>query len=406
MGRTEPPDSRTVDAVTESVQTAVRALWVTENFPPGPGGMSVSCDRIVRGLRAEGVYIDVVHLVRQGHAPRLEAQMGGTLLSFPVGEDAAHALNLLHERLVLDERRPTWTHLVAFGGNLPVLAGPTLAAWLDLPLLLLLRGNDFDAAMFSPSRRPLLREAIERAARICVVSGDKKRRIEALWPSAAVSWTPNAIDPDDWRPLPSDLEQARAWRAERIEPGVRVLGVFGQLKPKKGVLQLVDSLARSGCTDRFHLLLVGELDEEIHSRLAYGEPPVPHTLHPFSDRYALLRHYCACDAVAIPSFYDGMPNVLLEAMSLGLPLVASTAGGMGDVLRDGVHGFLFAPGDPHGCRLALARLAEASNDTLAAMGEACRQTASEYPPVRETRAYLEAFSSCPRAAIPPMENRP
>lgn len=392
--------------MTETVERPYRLLWITENFPPAPGGMSVSCDRIVRGLRAAGVAVDVVHLVRQGNSPRTEAQMGGRILTFPVQDDPAHSLNLLHERLSCDGERAAWTHLVAFGGNLPVLAGPTLAAWLGLPLVLLLRGNDFDAAMFSPSRRPLLREAIERAARVCVVSGDKKRRIEALWPSAAVSWTPNAIDPEDWRPLPSDLEHARTWRAERLEPGTRVLGVFGQLKPKKGVLQLVDSIARSGCAERLHLLLVGDLDEEIHSRLAFGEPPVVHTVHPFADRYSLLRHYAACDVVAIPSFYDGMPNVLLEAMSLGLPLLASTAGGMGDLLRDGVHGFLFAPGDPHGCRLALARLAETPDDTLAAMGEACRATAREFPPARETRAYLDALSSCPSSPPPSPESPP
>jgi len=368
--------------------------------------MSVSCDRIVRGLREAGAVVDVVHLVRQGKSPRLEAQINGSLLVFPVQDDAAHALNLLHERLAIDEGRGSWTHLVAFGGNLPVLAGPTLAAWLGLPLVVLFRGNDFDAAMFSPARRPLVREAIERADRVCVVSGDKKRRIEALWPSAAVSWTPNAIDPEDWHPLPSDLELARAWRAERCEPGVRVLGVFGQLKPKKGVLQLVDSVARSGCAERFHLLLVGDLDEEIHSRLAFGEPPVVHTVHPFADRYSLLRHYAACDAVAIPSFYDGMPNVLLEAMSLGLPLLASTAGGMGDLLRDGVHGFLFDPGDPHGCRLALSRLAAASDEALAAMGRACRATAREFTPERETRAYLDALSSCLPVPSPRPESAP
>ncbi|HSD38888.1 MAG TPA: glycosyltransferase family 4 protein [Rhodocyclaceae bacterium] len=364
-------------------------VWLTENHPPANGGMAVSCDRIVRGLRDAGVVVDVIHFTRQAvSTPRFETQRNGRYLAFPVGDDASHALNVLFERLDSDARREAFTHVVAFGGNLPLLAAPTFAAWLNVPLITLFRGNDFDAAIFSPQRRGIVREAIERAARVGVVSRDKGRRISALHPSAQVMWTPNSIDLEDWSPLPSDRMQASRWRDHDVGTEQRVLGLFGQIKSKKGGLQLVESLATSGFAERFHLLLVGDLEEEIHARLADEALPIAHTALPFADRYSLLPHYCACDAVAIPSFYDGMPNVLLEAMGLGIPLVASTAGGMGDILIDGQHGFLFHPGDPHGCRHALARLAETSTADLQRMGEACLRTAGLFHPARETDSYL------------------
>ena len=58
--------------------------------------------------------------------------------------------------------------------------------------------------------------------------------------------------------------------------------------------------------------------------------------------------------MAIPSFYDGLPNVLVEAAALGVPMVASRAGGMADVLEDGETAFLFDPGDEAALRVGAA----------------------------------------------------
>lgn len=377
-------------------------LWITENYPPSPGGMAVSCDRIIRGLRGQGVTVDIAHLSHSLSGPRDAVQQQGRYFGCPVGDDPAHALNLLSARLSCDAHRDRYTHLVAFGGNLPILAGPTLAAWMGIPLVTLLRGNDFDTAVFSPQRSGPLLEALRRSDRICAVSRDKQARIDALRPGASTEWIPNGIDLDDWSLFPSDKAAAKAWRDREVTSGKRVLGLFGQIKPKKGGLHLVESLKHSGAAERIHLLLAGDVDPAILDALLSTAPAAPaarnisHTLHPFGDRYGLLRHYASCDAVAIPSYYDGTPNVLLEAMGLGIPLVASTAGGMGDLLEDGVHGFLFHPGDPHGCRTALDRFADTSHGILAEMGASCLVRAREYPPARETRAYLETFQSIRR----------
>jgi glycogen(starch) synthase len=362
-------------------------LWVTENHPPSPGGMAVSSDRIVRGLRALDIEVDVVHLCRRPSPGPWEIQQHGRYLAFPIGEDAAHDLSVLFELLARDAHRPSLTHVLAFGGNLPVVAAPNYAAWLNLPLITLFRGNDFDSAVFSPQRRAVLREAIERSARICVVSRDKRERILALFPQARVDWTPNSIDLDDWTVLPSDAEAAQVWRLENVPSGKRVLGLFGQIKAKKGGLQIVNALLAAGLGAKVHLLLVGEVHEAVRERLAAESASLGSTLIPFVDRYALIRYYLACDAVAIPSYYDGMPNTLLEAMGLGLPLLASDAGGMKDVLRDGVHGFVFPAADDDGCRRALRLFVEAAPETLQAMGIACRKTAAEFDLAGEAGRY-------------------
>ena len=101
--------------------------------------------------------------------------------------------------------------------------------------------------------------------------------------------------------------------------------------------------------------------------------------------------------VVIASFYDGMPNVLLEAAGLRIPMLASTAGGMGDVLEDNQHGFLFHPGDAHECRKALQRAAMASDEELKLLGENCRLlTESRLSRKAETESYLSVFAETMR----------
>jgi glycosyltransferase involved in cell wall biosynthesis len=72
---------------------------------------------------------------------------------------------------------------------------------------------------------------------------------------------------------------------------------------------------------------------------------------------ALWRIYDAHDALVLPSFTEGFPQVLLEAMARGTPVVASAVGGVPRLVRDGENGLLIAPGRPDALADAMARLA-------------------------------------------------
>ncbi len=345
--------------------------------------MAQSCDRIVRSLRCAGLSVDVAHLGRKEHRPRLERQEGGVLLSSPFDDDPSHAINLLWNEVHRLPDAPS--HVVAFGGATPVLAGPALAAWLGVPLVTLLRGNDFDTGLFSLRRGWVLRDALARSCAVATVSLDHQRKVAALFPAADVRWIPNGIDPAEWTLVPHDLERAALFRSEHVGEGRRLLGMFGHLKQKKGGAFLLDALRRAGVDGRLHLLIVGDAEPEMLAHLGSIESAVSWTHVPFVDRFELLPYYAACDAVVIPSFYDGMPNVLLEAGALGVPPVASTAGGMADVLAGGENALTFPPGDVHECRRALVEAATVPVEALRRMGDRLRATI-----LRDFRHDLEA----------------
>lgn len=361
-----------------------RLLLLTETYPPDRGGMAESCDRIVRGLSARGVAIDLVHFDRRVARPSFHATTFGSELRFPLENDPAHTINCLWNRAqrVVDLAKAT--HVVAFGGALPLLAAPAFAAWMARPLITLLRGNEFDAGLFDPRRRPILDDALRRSEAICTVTTAQAEKVAALYGGSAPRVVPNGIDLGLWAATEADHSRGLAWRAAEVEAGRRVLGFFGHLKPKKGVPFFIEAIEGAGLVDRFHLLLIGELQ---------GPPPaLPHTHLPPMDRFDLLPYYTASDFIVLPSHYDGFPNVLLEAMTLARPVIASAVGGMADLLTDGDTAFLFAPGDDHGCRDAITRADAADDPSLRLMGERGRTLARERCDAREeSRGYLEVL---------------
>ncbi|MEP7219865.1 MAG: glycosyltransferase, partial [Bacteroidota bacterium] len=101
------------------------------------------------------------------------------------------------------------------------------------------------------------------------------------------------------------------------------------------------------------------------------------------------------------SFYDGLPNVLLESAALGIPFIASTAGGMADLLIDGEHGFLFHPGNGAECRRAIARAANADDAELARIGERCRELVpGRFDHIAEAAAYRRLLAETAQSRRP------
>jgi glycosyltransferase involved in cell wall biosynthesis len=81
------------------------------------------------------------------------------------------------------------------------------------------------------------------------------------------------------------------------------------------------------------------------------------------------------DAVVLPSFYEGLPNAVCEGMALGRPILMSAVCDAGNLVEDGINGFLFDPRNPNSVADAIVRLARLSREERTGMGVASRARA-------------------------------
>ncbi|MGH9750997.1 MAG: glycosyltransferase [Candidatus Polarisedimenticolia bacterium] len=199
------------------------------------------------------------------------------------------------------------------------------------------------------------------------------RRSEHL-PSGKLIVLPNAVDPGIATAAPP-RERARALLGlHDFDP---ILGTVGRLAPQKGQIDLLRAMPEvlrafpgAACVLAGDGPIRAELEQETR-RLGIAGRVV--FLGFRSDVPAVLR---ALDLFVLPSRWEGMPLALLEAMALGLPVVAARAVGTGEVVRDGENGLLVEPGDVAGLAAAIVALRR-NPERAARLGEAGRRAVVE-----------------------------
>lgn len=170
----------------------------------------------------------------------------------------------------------------------------------------------------------------------------------------AITVLHNGIEPRRWRRARrAGIEAARA---RHTPAGAPLLLFFGRLEWEKGVQDLLSALPRIRATHPgTRLVVAGEgrhattlVEQARRLRVRRAVDFAGHL--PESELPSLLS---AADAVVLPSRYEPFGLVALEAAAAGVPLVASTVGGLGEVVRDGETGLAFVPGDVDGLARAV-----------------------------------------------------
>jgi glycogen(starch) synthase len=163
----------------------------------------------------------------------------------------------------------------------------------------------------------------------------------------------NGIEPRRWRVEPARVAAVRSRYAPDRSP---LLLYFGRLEYEKGVHDLIAALPKIRRTHPGTQLLVAgtgtQLDFLIKQARTHRVRRSVRLLGHLPDE-ELAATLAAVDAVVLPSLYEPFGMVALETAAAGAPLVASTAGGLGEVVRDGVTGLSFAPGDITGIASAV-----------------------------------------------------
>ncbi len=232
------------------------------------------------------------------------------------------------------------------------------------PLVVSLHGSD----VFVAERHALIgrvaRAVFGRSDWVTACSDDLRQRAIALRAPADRSETiPYGVDADRFRPNP----EARArWRTRLgLRPGQLVVASAGRLVRKKGFEYLIEAMRTIvQCWPDTVLVIggAGDLQQELQARAAEcgvaGRVVFTGVLK--QDEVAELL--AAADVVSVPSVrddagnVDGLPNVVMETLASGTPLVATTAGGIAAVAHEGENALLVAERDPAALAHAIGRL--------------------------------------------------
>jgi glycosyltransferase involved in cell wall biosynthesis len=243
--------------------------------------------------------------------------------------------------------------IVAAWGYPDGAAAARIAERYGCPLITRVMGSDVNQLGQDPRLRPHLLQALRRCYRVVAVSDALRDRLVSwgLAPERVVVQH-NAVDGERFRPR--DRRQARATLGL---PGDRpILAYVGRLSHEKGPDVLLEAIARlrAGARRETPLLtLVGDGAQAQALRaqaerlgIAGADGPLPEVQfvgERASEEVPLWLS--ACDALCLPSRREGCPNVLLEALASGRPVVASRVGGVPELLCEGT-GVMVPPDDP------------------------------------------------------------
>lgn len=129
-------------------------------------------------------------------------------------------------------------------------------------------------------------------------------------------------------------------------PNLFTFGAIGRLSPEKGFGLLLDAFA--DLISKGHeaqLVILGEGEERVSLETAIKQFGLENRVHLPGYVSEVNSYFSLFDAFLLPSFTEGLPMVLLEAMKAGVPVVASRVGGVPKVLGNGKGGLLFDTGD-------------------------------------------------------------
>lgn len=212
------------------------------------------------------------------------------------------------------------------------------------PLVLTIRGSDLNLLKGSLLRR-LAAFILNHATLVTTVSERLREKVLALGvPPEKVLMIPNGIDSQRFSPKPQ--QEARLHLG--LPVGRLLLLWIGRLVPIKGIRFLIEAMPdvlRSHPETMLVLVGTGEQEEWVqHSvrRLGLTDTVWRAGKVP-SDQIPLWLN--AADILVLPSLNEGRPNVVLEAMACELPVVATDVGGVSELIRHAVTGFLVPPKD-------------------------------------------------------------
>lgn len=222
-------------------------------------------------------------------------------------------------------------------------AARQLAMMLGLPYVVKAHGTDVNVIARSPSVRPFIRSALRGASAAIAVSRPMLHALVTLGAHPdRVKLVPNGVD----RRLFQPRNRSNARKRLGLPEQGKLLLFVGRIEREKGLDELLTAFHQitTKLPEPISLVFVGEGSQS--DRLARQTKGDSRILLAGARPPDDVAHYlAAADALVLPSWAEGTPNVVLEALAAGRPVVATHVGGIPDVVQHDRTGLLVPPRD-------------------------------------------------------------
>ncbi len=366
-----------VDGVTESLRP-VRILFVVDSKFPGPGGAESQARKLARSLMAN-------------HNATVEFVSPQVVKDMPVSDSVdglpnhrvsyfhikyiGAVLLMLHFAWYLFKRRNDFdvvhVHITRLLATVAVLMRPITG----LPVIAKISGYfEFSGGVLDPDGSVgniPLRWVLRRLDYVQTISVQTRERLlQAGFSEQQIKFVPNGIDSQE----SIRLTTPEAGDSDK-DPNALVFGYCGRLREIKGVELLVDGFAdlvanNPGRAVKLRIAGGGTLFESLTQKIqALGLNDCIEMLGTVDNTHAFYR---TLDVYVQPSFAEGLPNSVIEAMVAKLPVLATNIGGNKDLVTHESEGWLFEAGDTAGLTQLMQRCID-EQDKLTTFGQQGQQ---------------------------------
>jgi glycosyltransferase involved in cell wall biosynthesis len=364
-----------IQSICEALAQQGHRVEVAAPFDPA---VKLAQGGLVKVQRFRYIYPDSLHVM--GHARSLEADVRLRPLSYLLLPLFVAASTMVTDRLV----RSMQADILHVNWVLP--NGPA-GAWVSggrhVPMVVSLHGSDIYVAERNALFRKTARSVFSRARAVVACSPDLRERAVSIGAAPAAQVLPYGINPEKFHP---GLRSPQVRKQYGFGESTVLIAALGRMVHKKGFNILLDAFSQVPASGQDARLIIGgdgplkpELIQQAKvlgiservifpGRIDWDQTPV---------------FLASADIFVLPSVIDaygnmdGLPNVLMEAMACGRPVVASSIGGVPLVVDSNRNGLLVEPGKPEALALAIGELV-AHPDQRQQLGKVARSDILEH----------------------------